>query len=215
MVKALIFDFDGLIVDTETPWYYAFRDIYAEHGVELELELWSKNVGTSFQEFHPYQYLEQALQRKIDYERMQLLSEQKYEAYLGQAVILPGVLELLQLARDHGIQLAVASSSTRDWVHGYLLKLDLLHYFDIIHTSEDVKRVKPDPELYVLTLQSLGVEASEAIVFEDSPNGLKAANTAGIRCYIVPNEVTRKLQFSKHERRLTSLAEISMELLYS
>lgn len=63
MVKAFIFDFDGLIVDTETPWYYAFRDIYEEHGVELGLELWSKNVGTSFEEFHPFLYLEQALQK--------------------------------------------------------------------------------------------------------------------------------------------------------
>lgn len=109
MVKAFIFDFDGLIVDTETPWYYAFRDIYEEHGVELGLELWSKNVGTSFEEFHPFLYLEQALQKKIDHDHIKLLSEQKYEVYLGQAAILPGVYELLQSAREKGIQLAVAS----------------------------------------------------------------------------------------------------------
>lgn len=213
MVKAFIFDFDGLIVDTETPWYYAFRDIYEEHGVELGLELWSKNVGTSFEEFHPFLYLEQVLQQKIDHEHIKLLSEQKYEAYLGQAAILPGVYELLQSAREKGIQLAVASSSTRDWVHGYLQKLGIFDYFTVVHTSEDVKRVKPDPELYLLALQSLGVEASEAIVFEDSPNGLKAANAAGIRCIIVPNEVTRGLEFTMHERRLSSLAEMDMEAL--
>ncbi|WP_419892356.1 HAD family hydrolase [Paenibacillus xylanexedens] len=213
MVKAFIFDFDGLIVDTETPWYYAFRDIYEEHGVELGLELWSKNVGTSFEEFHPFLYLEHALQKKIDHDHIKLLSEQKYEVYLGQAAILPGVYELLQSAREKGIQLAVASSSTRDWVHGYLQKLDIFDYFTVVHTSEDVKRVKPDPELYLLALESLGIEASEAIVFEDSPNGLKAANGAGIRCIIVPNEVTRGLEFAMHELRLSSLAEIDMEAL--
>ncbi|MDP9698003.1 HAD family hydrolase [Paenibacillus polysaccharolyticus] len=209
-LKAIIFDFDGLIVDTETPWYYAFRDIYEEHGVELGLELWSKNVGTSFEEFHPYRYLEQMLQKEINHEQIRLLSEQKYESYLGQASMLPGVLELLDAAREKGIRLAVASSSTRDWVHGYLQKLGLFDYFEVIHTSDDVKRVKPDPELYLLTLQKLGVEADEAIVFEDSPNGLKAANAAGIRCYIVPNEVTRGLEFTMHERRLSSLAEMKI-----
>ncbi|WP_405156703.1 HAD family hydrolase [Paenibacillus sp. FSL K6-0108] len=213
MVKAFILDFDGLIVDTETPWFYAFRDIYKEHGLELGMELWSKNVGTSFEEFHPFLYLEQALQQPIDHDQIRLLSEQKYEAYLGQAAILPGVLEMLHAAREKGIRLAVASSSTRDWVHGYLRTLGVIELFDVIHTSEDVKRVKPDPELYQLALESLGIGAAEAVVFEDSPNGLKAAKAAGIRCVIVPNEVTRNLEFSKYDLRLTSLAELTMEIL--
>lgn len=213
MVKAFILDFDGLIVDTETPWFYAFRDIYKEHGLELGLELWSKNVGTSFEEFHPFLYLEQVLQKPIDHDHIKLLSEQKYEAYLGQAAILPGVHELLHAAREKGIRLAVASSSTRDWVHGYLRTLGIFELFDVIHTAEDVQRVKPNPELYLLALESLGIAASEAVVFEDSPNGLKAAKAAGIRCVIVPNEVTRNLEFTKYDLRLTSLAEITMEIL--
>ncbi|WP_390581102.1 HAD family hydrolase [Paenibacillus illinoisensis] len=213
MIKAFILDFDGLILDTETPWYYAFRDIYQEHGIELGLDLWSKNVGTDFEEFHPFLYLEQALQRPIDHDQIKLLSEQKYTSYLGQATILPGVHELLRTAREKGIQLAVASSSTRDWVHGYLHKLGIFKQFAVIHTAEDVKRVKPDPELYLLALHSLGIEASEAVVFEDSPNGLKAAKAAGIRCVIVPNEVTRDLEFQLHDLRLSSLAEIDVEIL--
>ncbi|MEN1986786.1 HAD family hydrolase [Paenibacillus hubeiensis] len=213
MVKAFILDFDGLIVDTETPWYYAFRDIYQEHGLELGLELWSRNVGTDFEDFHPYLYLEETLQRSIDHDHIKRLSEQKYAAYLGQAAILPGVLELLQSAREQGIRLAVASSSTRDWVHGYLQTLGIFDQFAVIHTAEDVKRVKPDPELYLLALKSLGIEASEAVVFEDSPNGLKAAKAAGIRCVIVPNEVTRNLQFQLHDLRLSSLIEFQLEKL--
>lgn len=213
MIKAFILDFDGLILDTETPWYYAFRDIYQEHGIELGLDLWSKNVGTDFEEFHPFLYLEQALQRPIDHDQIKLLSEQKYTSYLGQATILPGVHELLRTAREKGIQLAVASSSTRDWVHSYLHKLGIFEQFAVIHTAEDVKRVKPDPELYLLALHSLGIEASEAVVFEDSPNGLKAAKAAGIRCVIVPNEVTRDLEFHLHDLRLSSLAEIDVEIL--
>ncbi|MGG4128376.1 HAD family hydrolase [Paenibacillus illinoisensis] len=213
MIKAFILDFDGLILDTETPWYYAFRDIYQEHGIELGLDLWSKNVGTDFEEFHPFMYLEQALQKSIDHDQIKLLSEQKYTSYLGQATILPGVHELLQSAREKGIQLAVASSSTRDWVHGYLHKLGIFEQFAVIHTAEDVKRVKPDPELYLLALHSLGIEASEAVVFEDSPNGLKAAKAAGIRCVIVPNEVTRDLEFQLHDLRLSSLAEIDVHIL--
>lgn len=212
-LKAIIFDFDGLIMDTETPWYYAFRDIYQEHGVELSLGLWSRNVGTNFDEFNPFLYLEEALQTPIDHDYIKELSEQKYAVYIGEAGLLPGVAELLASVKQRNLQLAVASSSTRDWVHSYLKKLGIFEAFDVIHTSEDVQRVKPDPELYELTLARLGIDASEAIVFEDSPNGLKAAKAAGIRCIVVPNEVTRDLEFLNFDQRLASIAEFDLEAL--
>ncbi|BFT73625.1 HAD-IA family hydrolase [Paenibacillus sp. P36] len=209
-LKAIIFDFDGLIIDTESPWYHAFKDIYQEHGVELSLELWCKNVGTTFDEFNPYVYLETSIQKPLDHGYIKQLSHEKYAVYLGEAKLLPGVLHLLEAAKSRGLRIGLASSSTRDWVHKYLKQQGIFSYFDVIHTADDVKRVKPDPELYTLTLEKLGVAAGEALVFEDSPNGLKAAKAAGIRCVIVPNDVTRNLEFIAHDLRVASLDEIDL-----
>ncbi|MEB4796093.1 HAD family hydrolase [Paenibacillus chondroitinus] len=209
-LKAIIFDFDGLIMDTESPWYHAFKDIYQEHGVELSLELWCKNVGTTFDEFNPYVYLETSIQKPLDHGYIKQLSHEKYAVYLGEAKLLPGVLHLLEAAKSRGLRIGLASSSTRDWVHKYLKQQGIFSYFDVIHTADDVKRVKPDPELYTLTLEKLGVAAGEALVFEDSPNGLKAAKAAGIRCVIVPNDVTRNLEFIAHDLRVASLDEIDL-----
>ncbi len=192
-MKAVIFDFDGLLLDTETPWYYVFKEAYSAYGLDLPLSLWARNVGTNFDEFHPYQYLEQHVEGPIDLKQLQSDLEKNYELRMENVQLLPGVTELLQQARQRSMMLAVASSSTRDWVHKYLKSFGLLPLFDVVVTADDVKCVKPDPELYKLAMHRLGVSPYEAVAFEDSPNGLKAANAAGIRCIIVPNEVTQEL----------------------
>lgn len=206
-MKAVIFDFDGLLLDTETPWYYVFKEAYSTYGLDLPLSLWARNVGTNFDAFHPYQYLEQQVGKSIDLKRLQSELEQNYELRMNNAQLLPGVIEILQQARQRSMMLAVASSSTRDWVHKYLQLFGLLPLFDAVVTSDDVQCVKPEPELYKLAMHQLGVSPNETIAFEDSPNGLKAANAAGIRCIIVPNEVTRELDFPPYERRIESLLE--------
>ncbi|WP_339320141.1 HAD family hydrolase [Paenibacillus sp. FSL R10-2734] len=212
-MKAVIFDFDGLLLDTETPWYYVFKEAYSAYGLELPLSLWAGNVGTNFEEFHPYKYLEQQVGEPIDLKRLQSDLEHNYELRMKNAQLLPGVDEALQQARQRGMRLAIASSSTRDWVFKYLQYFELLPLFDAVVTSDDVKCVKPDPELYKLAMHQLGVSPNETLAFEDSPNGLKAANAAGIRCIIVPNEVTRELDFPPYERRLASLLEFDFEQL--
>ncbi|UVI33112.1 HAD family hydrolase [Paenibacillus spongiae] len=213
MIKSLIFDFDGTIIDTETPWYYAFKDIYQEYGVDLPLELWSKCIGTSFDHFNPFQHLEQCLNQPMNREEIEIRSKEHYKKYINNVKLRDGVVHVLSEARLKGLSIAIASSSTRSWIVPYLEKHEILHYFDYIVTKDDVSQIKPNPELYVKAIELLNVKPTETIAIEDSLNGLIAAKAAGIYCVVTPNEVTKALPFEGHDLILSSLQEIGFDEL--
>lgn len=209
-MRAIVFDFDGLIIDTETPWYEAFRQIYQEHGCELPLDQWLLCVGTTFSSFDPYEYLERLLKRELDRKRLQAIGERKHRELMEKQDIRPGVLDYLTSARESGLKIGLASSSSGSWVEPFLRKHGLYGYFDAIVTADLVAKVKPDPELYIKALDALGVSGDEAVAFEDSLNGLKAARAAGLHCVIVPNAITRHLEFDDYSMRLSSMSEMSL-----
>ena len=132
---------------------------------------------------------------------------------LNDAPVLPGVVDYLDAADRRGMKLAVASSSSRDWVEGHLTRLGLIQRFEAICTKDDVPRVKPDPALYLLAAERLGVSVQRALVLEDSRNGLLAAKAAGVRCVVVPNAVTSGLNFDEADYWLMSLDEMSLDNL--
>jgi HAD superfamily hydrolase (TIGR01509 family) len=111
------------------------------------------------------------------------------------------------------LKLAIASSSSREWVHGWANTLGVLEFFAATATKDDVLRVKPDPALYLVALERLGVASSDALALEDSPNGARAALAAGLRCVVIPNEVTRTLEFPEGAHRLESLSDATLERL--
>jgi len=208
MVKAIIFDLDGTIIDTETSWFVALGDIYKEHGATLTLELYSTCIGTSLDAFDPYDHLIKEGKLAIELDDLKQKVKQRYDELMLKEEVRPGVPEYIKQAKSAGLKLAVASSSPKDWVEHYLNRLGLLHYFDAICTASEVKQVKPDPELYELALDALDVLPSEAVAIEDSPNGARAAVAAGIHCIVVPNSITTTLNFDMPHQRLTSLTEL-------
>jgi HAD superfamily hydrolase (TIGR01509 family) len=210
MIQAIVFDFDGLVLDTETPEFHSFQELFTEHGTELTLEVWGACIGTQGG-FDPYGHLETCLGRPVDRNQLRLLRKAKYDAKMQAADVRPGVRSYLQRAKELGLRIGLASSSKRAWVTGYLEQYGLLSYFDVIRTSEDVERVKPDPALYLKALESLGVPPEAAVAFEDSPNGSLAAKRAGMYCVIVPNEVTSQLPFGVHDLRMGSMADQSLD----
>lgn len=207
MIRAVIFDFDGLILDTETPEFQSFQEVFSEHGAELTLEVWGACIGTGPGAFNPYDHLEQCIGRPIDRDQVRISRRDKYETKMKEADVREGVRDYLAKAKELGLRIGLASSSSHEWVTGYLETYGLLDYFDCIRTREDVEHVKPDPALYLRALEGLGVEASEAIAFEDSPNGALGAIRAGLHCVIVPNTVTAQLAFGEHHLRLSSMTE--------
>lgn len=208
-MKAIIFDFDGLIVDTETIWFHSFRDAVREYGGELPLEEFAKCIGTTDEVL--YAYLKEQLKEKFNEhalkEKVTTLHKEKMKIPKAR----DGVKEYLEEAKELGLKIALASSSSREWVVRFLEELQIRDCFEVIKTREDVERVKPDPALYKVTIEELGIELSEAVVFEDSLNGLKAAVAAGLKCIVVPNDVTRNLQFENHHLRIESMKEKSLK----
>jgi len=210
MIKAIIFDFDGTILDTETPDFECWQAVFSEHGSELEREVWCQVVGTTWDHFNPFDYLETKIGRQIDRDSVQQLHRKKFHEMIATKVPLPGVESALATAQELGLRLAVASSSRLDWVDGHLRRLGLRDHFEVIRTADDVEKVKPDPALYLSALKGLGVNAHEAIAFEDSVNGVKAAKAAGIYCVAIPNSVTYHMDFQHADHRINSLTEFDI-----
>ena len=214
MLKALIFDFDGLILDTETPEFDVLQEIYAEYGTKLSIEKWGQIIGGSGAvDFDPVADLEHLLGINIPRQIVMDQWRTKADALIESNPILPGVMELLDEAQQRGLRLAIASSSPHSWVDAHLQRLGIYDRFEHIVCGDDVTRTKPSPELFLLALSKLNTRANRAVIFEDSPNGVKAANTAGVFVVAVPNPITSLLTFSGENLRLKSLADLSFDEL--
>lgn len=211
MIKALIFDFDGLIIDSESPEFEAWHELFAEYGRELGPELWADLVGRPPTHFDLYGYFCKHIDPVIEVEKLRQDRRARVIALTITQPILPGVEEYLQSATALGLRIGLASSSTRDHVRGHLHRLKLLDYFHSIRCFEDTDRHKPDPTPYLKVLEDLGAKADEAIALEDSPNGVAAAKAAGIFCVAVPNPITCRLPLEHADHRLASLAEEPLE----
>jgi putative hydrolase of the HAD superfamily len=212
-LRAIVFDLDGTIVDTETPWYTAAGELYARHGLRLEFADWARGIGTASTAFDPLTHLERLLGHPIDREALAAQYRGRVEALLADAALRPGVRELLDAAEARGLALALASSSSRPWVLARLAPFGLLPRFAAVCTREDVMAVKPDPALYRLAVDRLGVSPAEALAIEDSPHGATAALRAGLACVVVPNPTTAPLPVPTGARRLDSLAELDLDKL--
>ena len=212
-MQGIVFDFDGLILDTESPEFQSWQEIYQDHGCPLPLSVWATCIGTAMDVFNPYDYLESQFGKPIDREAVRAQHKQRCAELLDGQLVLPGVQDYVLDAKRLGMKLGVASSSSRWWVEGHLERLGLLEHFDCIRTRDDVTHSKPDPELYLSAASCLGLRPSEAIAIEDSPNGVTAAKQAGLFCVAVPNLVTRELPLAHADLVLASLAELPLEQL--
>lgn len=208
--RALIFDFDGLILDTEVAIFDAWRELYASHGFTLTIETWAQCVGSDFGHYDPQVELEQFLGRSLDWPPLVELRRKRVGEILTDKDAMPGVRDRLREARENGLRCAVASSSSHRWVDGWLEKLGLDEFFSHVSCLEDTGKAKPDPSLFLHAAEHLQVEPAEAIVLEDSLNGLRAAHAAGMRCIVVPCEVTKHLAFDGAWKQVRSLEEFTV-----
>jgi HAD superfamily hydrolase (TIGR01509 family) len=212
-VRALLFDFDGLIVDTESPSLAAWRWLYAQHGQELSLDRWSAAIGT-VGGFDALAHLESLVGSKLDREVLHA-HRMEHELMLVEAEQLrPGIAEYLADAEELGLRKAIVSSAPRWWIDRNLGRLECLYGWDAIVTADgDEVRAKPSPALYVEALNALSLSANEAIALEDSPNGVRAAKAAGLFCVAVPNAVTSGLGLGEADLLLESLASLPLARL--
>lgn len=215
MIQAVVLDFDGLILDTETAVFESWRRTWEQCGETLPLDRWHANLGTDGAGFDPHRELEERTGRRFDPEALQLGRRAIRDEILGGAGPMPGIVELLDAAAERGFGRAVASSSPRSWVEPHLERLGLRPHFDTVVTRDDVSHAKPRPDLYLEAVVRLSVRPETAVAFEDSPNGVSAAKAAGLACVAVPCDLTRSLCFEQADLQVHSLGEHSLETLLS
>ena len=214
VIRALVFDFDGLILETESPAYQAWVEIYREFGHELPKALWLDYIGREGGWFDALAYLEGLTGPLADRDAIELRrNARKTELVLAVAES-AGLRALLTDALARGLRLAVCSSSTPKWVLGHLDRLGLRPFFDHVQCLDRPElRSKPAPDLYLAACAGLGVRPDEAIAFEDSRNGMLSAHAAGMRCIVVPNELTVAMDLTGADHRFESLAAVSLDEL--
>ncbi len=216
MLQALIFDFDGLILDTETPEVLVWQDIYREHGFELPVDEWQKTIGGyGISNFDPAEHLARLSSNKLDAAALRLRYRSEAAALIHVKPVLPGVLEIIEEGKKNGMKVAIGSSSPHSWVDAHVKRLGIFDYFDDIICADDVQpgRTKPNPDIYLKTLERLDVPPDAAVVFEDSPNGVLAAQRANIFVVAVPNPLTVKMGVAG-DVTVSSLAELSLRDLF-
>jgi HAD superfamily hydrolase (TIGR01509 family) len=215
MLQSLIFDFDGLIIDTEWTEFQTWQEMCQRYEVELALQTWLPCIGrgATTQVFDPYTYLEAQVGKTLVRHEIEAWCKKRNLELIEAQPILPGVKELIIEARARGLRLAIASSSAGRWVEQHLTRLQLRDYFDALVCGDDVTHTKPYPDLYLNALTKIGSPARHAVAFEDSLNGMLAARSAQLFCVVVPGKLTQYLTFGETDLRLTSLADLTLDAL--
>jgi HAD superfamily hydrolase (TIGR01509 family) len=215
MLKALIFDFDGLILDTETPEVLVWQSIYKDHGFELPLHEWEQTIGGyGISNFDAAEHLSVLSSGRLDSVSLRSRYRKEADAMIHANPILPGVISMIEQAKEAGLPVAIGSSSPHSWVDTHAKRLGIFEYFDRIICQDDVPpgRTKPNPDIYLKALEQLNVKKDAAVVFEDSPNGVLAAQRAEIFVVAVPNPLTAKMGVSG-DVTVSSLAQLSLQQL--
>jgi HAD superfamily hydrolase (TIGR01509 family) len=213
MIRAVIFDFDGLILETETAAYQSWMEVYREHGHELPLDRWFDYIGRGAGWFDVAAHLAELVGDAFDRGAAKARRDRRRDEILATLDLMTGVREYMDDARRLGLAIGIASSSSRGWVCGHLERLGAIEGWSAIVCRDDVTNAKPAPDLYVRAMEMLGIGPGEGVALEDSPNGIAAAKAAGLYCVAVPNPVTRDLDLDQADMRLGSLADLPLERL--
>lgn len=206
MIRALVFDFDGLIVDTETPLIDAYAAVHEAHAVAFDRTAFIHNVGHAQYAFDPWRGFSPHTDRAaLEVQRRTLKDD-----LMARQPVLPGIVALLDGAREHGLRVGLASNSEHSWVEPHLAERGLLDRFEFLACREDAPSPKPEPDLYRLVLNRFGLRGHEAIAFEDSHTGTLAAKRAQLWAVAVPGPSTLHHDFAHADVQVVSLATLTL-----
>ncbi len=206
--KGIIFDFDGVLVDTEWAIYQSWVHLYAREGQTIPIETYAPCLGAGYTHWDPAEHLEKLTGRHYDWELETPARQAMLEADLERMGLMHGAAKLMDWCVAQGIGLTVASSSSRRWVQGWLEKLGIYHRFAGVFTRTDGYAVKPAPDLFEAARLCLGLEKADCLIVEDSENGTIAARNAGIPCVAIPNRMTAQSDFSAATTLCSSLSQL-------
>jgi HAD superfamily hydrolase (TIGR01509 family) len=210
-VRALLLDFDGTMLETESSSYGSWRELLAEHGYELTPETWSAAVGT-IGGVDPIALLEEHLGTSVDREALEKRARARHMETLAEEELRPGIQQIADEANERGIATAIVTSASRWWVTSHLERLGLEDEWDVIVSADkDPERAKPAPVLYLEAARELDVEPAEAVAIEDSPNGVIAAQRAGMQVVAFPNPITSAMDLSRADAIVEDLDGLGLD----
>lgn len=213
--RAVVFDFDGVVLETEEAQYRAWKEIWAGYGEELALLDWAPCIGAQHgpATFDPFEALCARTGLHLPSVQLRDRARATASALLEEMPVSAGVEVWLDEAAAAGWRTGIASSAPRSWVTGHLGRLGLLGCFETIVCFDDCGASKPDPASYLLACSSLGTEPRDSVAVEDSAHGLTAARAAGLQTVAVPTPMTAHMDLSAADLVLGSLADATLASL--
>ena len=210
-VRALLLDFDGTMLETESSSYGSWRELLSEHGYDLTPQTWSGAVGT-VDGVDPVVLLEEHLGKPVDRGALARRQAARHREMLAQERLRPGIERIVDDARARDVQMAIVTSAGRRWVGEHLARLGVdAGWEHIVAADGDPARAKPAPLLYHEALALLGVTADEAIAIEDSPHGVGAAKAAGLTCVAFTNPITETMDLEAADAVVADLDGLGLD----
>ncbi len=212
MIKTVIFDMDGVIVDTEPVHHYAFNEHFRELAIEVSPEMYASFTGNSTK--NVYQRLKESFGLDHDIDELINAKRQIFNEAFDKKEdldLLQGVHDLIQDLYNNGMQLILASSSAKVTIERIFRRFGLHKYFTHIISGEDFPKSKPHPAIFLKAVELSGMPASECIVIEDSTNGILAAKAAGIFCVGYDSLHSKMQDYSKADRVIADFHELDYE----
>jgi len=211
-MAAILFDFDGVIIDSEWAVYESWLNLFKREGHDLPITTYVQCIGSDFGGWSPETFLEELTEKEFDWDHENALRQIEIETNLEQVQPLPGVVELFEWLQANDVPAWIVSSSTHRWVDGWMEKLDLAKYVKGTVCREDAEKVKPDPGLYLEGVRQSGLAAERCIVIEDSLNGIKSGNVAGCLTLALPSHLTNCLDFTEADRQFKTMDELTADI---
>lgn len=209
MKKTVIFDLDGLLIDSEPLWSEATKALLAKRGIAYDPKMKSKYMG--FRQNEAVKLLKDAYEIEDDIKTLaQERNKLVIDLYENRLKMMPGAEKIINRLYKEQYTLAIATSSPREVLEYVLKKLGIKKYFQTIISGDDVKNGKPDPDIYLLTADKLKVNPKDCIVLEDSVNGIKAANNAGMKSIGIANKFVNKEDLKEADEIYDSLFDVNI-----
>lgn len=188
--KAVIFDMDGLIIDSEPYWKIAEKTIFGKYGLHLTDDLLRQVMGFRLSEVVAYWYQYQPWPQPNFKQTEEEILTLVQSLILKHAEALPGIIDLFHLLKKHNYKIAIASSSNMSLIEAVVQKLNLGNVIDLLWSAQYEDYGKPHPAIFINTAHKLGLKLEDCLVLEDSINGVIAAKAARMKCIAIPETAT-------------------------